>query len=405
MDVQEIRGRFPILKRKVGGRNMVYFDNAATSQRPDSVIECQRMIDQCSNANIHRAVHTLSSEMTNLYEKGREAARRFINAKGKEEIILTSGTTAGINLVANAFCSGFLHSGDEILLTEGEHHSNMIPWMIQAIKCGLRLRYIPVTDTGHWDMNECSRILAGGRVKFVAAAHVSNVLGILNPVEELVSEAHKAGAKILIDGAQGIVHSDVDVRVLDCDFYVFSGHKIYASTGTGVLYGKRDILEVMPPWMGGGEMVGTVTYDTFTTAPIPLKFEAGTPNFAGAATLAPALDIAEGMKSPGVVRNTREMLEYLSYSLTAIPGLRIYGTGEGKVPVFSFSVEHCHHEDIAILLDKMGIAVRSGQMCAEPVITKFGQTGLVRASLAPYNTLEECEYFIKCLKKAINMLS
>jgi len=405
MDVQEIRERFPILSREVGRRPVVYFDNAATSQRPDSVIECLRIINEYKNANIHRAVHTLSSEMTELYEKGREAARRYINALSREEVVLTSGTTAGINLIANTFCPEFLHPGDEILLTEGEHHSNMIPWMLQAQKLDLKLKYIPVTETGHWDMNECRRLLDSGRVKFVSAAHVSNVLGILNPVNELVAYSHKVGAKVLIDGAQGTVHSHVDVRSLDCDFYVFSGHKIYAATGIGVLYGKRELMEELPPWMGGGEMVGTVTYDTFTNAPLPLKFEAGTPNFAGAATLAPALDIAEGMKSPEIEKNIREMQEYLSFSLTAIEGLRIYGTGEGKVPVFSFSVEHCHHEDIAILLDKMGIAVRSGQMCAEPVITKFGQTGLVRVSLAPYNTLEECEYFIKCLKKAIKMLS
>lgn len=405
MDVSELRGCFPILGRAVGGRPVVYFDNAATSQRPDTVIECERRINEQTNANIHRAVHALSSEMTELYERGREAARRYINASEREEIILTSGTTDGINLIANSFCPTFLHPGDEILLTEGEHHSNMIPWMIQAQKLGLVPRYIPITDTGHWDMSECRRILSGGRVKLVAAAHISNVLGILNPIGELVYEAHKTGAKVLIDGAQGIVHSNVDVQSTDCDFYVFSGHKIYAATGTGVLYGKRELLESMPPWKGGGEMVGSVTYDSFTTAPLPLKFEAGTPNFSGASTLKPALDIAEVMKSSGIERNTREMVEFLSSSLAAIQGLRLYGEGQGKVPVFSFSVERCHHEDIAILLDKMGVAVRSGLMCAEPVIAKFGQTGLVRASLAPYNTMEECEYFIKSLKRALKMLS
>jgi len=405
MDVQQLRSRFPILNRQIGGREMVYFDNAATSQRPDSVIECVRVIDEMSNANIHRAVHTLSSEMTELYENGRETARKFINAAGREEVILTSGTTAGINLIANTFCPAFMRPGDEILISEGEHHSNMIPWMIQVEKFGLKLRYIPVDDTGHWDMDECRRILSEGRVRIVAAAHVSNVLGILNPVKELVSLAHQYGAQVLIDGAQGIVHSDADVRDIDCDYYVFSGHKIYAATGTGVLYGKKERLEALPPWMGGGEMVGTVTYGSFTTAPLPLKFEAGTPNFAGAATLAPALEMALAMKSPEIEANTRRMTDYLSSSLAAMEGLRIFGTGEGKVPVFSFSVEHCHHEDIAILLDKMGVAVRSGLMCAEPVIAKFGQTGLVRASLAPYNTMQECEYFIKSLKRAINMLS
>ncbi len=405
MDVQELRHHFPILSRTVGGRDVVYFDNAATSQRPDTVDECQKTINAFHNANIHRAVHTLSAEMTDLYEMGRESARKFINAESRENIILTGGTTAGINLVANTFCPTFMKEGDEILISEGEHHSNMVPWMIQAGMHHLKISYIPVDASGHWDMETCRKRLSGGRVKMVAVAHVSNVLGIINPIEELIREAHKTGACVLIDGAQGIVHTDVDVKKLDCDFYVFSGHKIYSATGIGVLYGKKDCLESLPPWFGGGEMVDVVTYDTFTAAPLPLKFEAGTPNFVGAATLTPALEMASAMKSAEIEKNTLEMTEYLSSSLQAVEGLHLYGTGDGKVPVFSFSVEHCHHEDIAILLDKMGIEVRSGLMCAEPVIGRFGQSGLVRVSLAPYNTMEECEYFIKCLNKVLNMLS
>lgn len=405
MDVQGLRCHFPILSRTVGGRDVVYFDNAATSQRPDTVDECQKSINAFHNANIHRAVHTLSSEMTELYEKGREAARSIINAECRENVILTAGATSGINLVANTFCPTFLKEGDEILISEGEHHSNMIPWMIQARRLNLKISYIPIDESGHWDMETCRKKLSGGRVKLVAAAHVSNVLGLINPIEELIQEAHKVRARVLIDGAQGIVHTDVDVRKLDCDFYVFSGHKIYAATGIGVLYGKKECLESLPPWMGGGEMVDTVTYDSFTAALLPLKFEAGTPNFAGASTLVPALEMASAMKSEEIVKNLLEMTRYLSESLSTIDGLHVYGTGEGKVPVFSFSVDGAHHEDIAILLDKMGIAVRSGLMCAEPLIGKLGLSGLVRVSLAPYNTMEECEYFIRCLRKVLVMLS
>ncbi len=405
MDVNEVRKCFPALTREIYGRPLVYFDNAATSQRPESVMDMLRLSGLHSNANIHRAVHTLSSEATDLYEKGREAVRSFINASSGEEIVLTSGTTASINILAHGFCGSLLQDGDVILLSEAEHHSNMIPWMLCAAGKGIAIKYIPVDGTGHLDMESYVRLLESSNVRLVSVPHISNVLGIVNPISEIISLAHEHGAYAIIDGAQGIVHEDVDVQRLDCDFYVFSGHKVYAATGTGVLYGKSSLLAELPPLMGGGEMVGTVTYQGTTFAPLPLKFEAGTPNFAGCSTFSPALEMASLCRDEGIRRNVLQMTEYLESELLKIPGLHLLGTGEGKAPVFSFAVEGAHHEDIALLLDKMGVEVRSGLMCAEPVINKFGYTGVVRASLAPYNTVRECEYFMRCLVKALRMLS
>jgi len=404
MDVAEIRKCFPVLNREIYGRPLVYFDNAATSQRPECVMDMLRLSGLHSNANIHRAVHTLSSEATELYEKGREAVRRFINAPSREQVVLTTGTTASINILAYGLCDSLLHKGDVILLSEAEHHSNMIPWMLYAARKGITVKYIPVDGTGHLDMESYVRMLGSSDVRLVSVPHVSNVLGIVNPISDVISLAHKYGAYVIIDGAQGIVHEDVDVRKLDCDFYVFSGHKVYAATGTGVLYGKKSLLLELPPMMGGGEMVGTVTYEGTTFAPLPLKFEAGTPNFAGCSTFSPALETASLCRDEGIRRNVSQMTGYLESELLKIPGLHLLGTGDGKVPVFSFAVEGAHHEDIALLLDKMGVEVRSGLMCAEPVINKFGHTGVVRASLAPYNTLHECEYFMKCLVKVLEML-
>lgn len=402
----DIRGRFPFLKNTVdGSRPSVYFDNAATSQKPDTVIDLADRMFRGLNANVHRAVHRLGVEVTDLYEAGREAAREFVNAASREEIILTSGTTASINLLAYTFGERFISEGDVILLTEAEHHSNIVPWQMLALRKKARLMYLPVDERGVWRMDLLEGLMSSGRVRIVSAAHVSNVLGLVNPVGELVRTARKYGAYVHIDGAQGIVHSRVDVQALDCDFYSFSGHKVYAATGTGILYGKKGILEQLPPWMGGGDMVDTVTYGKTTYAPLPLKFEAGTQNVIGAATLAPALRFARSADTPEMEAYQRKIVEYMTDELHSVKGLRLYGDAPGKIPLFSFTVDGIHHSDIATLLDHFGFAVRSGLMCSEPLIGRFGQSGMVRASLLVYNTIEECSEFMAALRKAIRMLS
>ena len=404
MNVENIRNEFPFLLEKVNGKQPIYFDNAATSQRPQSVISAINRWNIDSNANVHRAIHHFSVQATEHYEAGRESVRRYINAAKREEVIFTSGTTASINLLANTVGGVFIGRGEAILLSEGEHHSNIVPWQILSQKIGAKVIYIPVDENGVWQIESLEDTIRRENVKFVSVAHISNVLGVVNPIGKVIELSHKYGAKVHIDGAQGIVHEKVDVQTLDCDFYSFSGHKIYAATGTGILYGKESLLEQLPPWMAGGDMVDTVTFDHTTYAKLPLKFEAGTPNFIGGATFAPALEFASLLDCQEVEDNMSEMTNYLLAEFAKIEGLRVYGTGPDKVPVFSFSVEGVHHSDIATLLDKMGIAVRSGLMCAEPLITKFGQSGLVRISLAPYNNMQECEIFVKSLKRAIMML-
>lgn len=402
-DLSQIRREFPALDQMVYGKQLVYFDNAATAQKPKSVLDLIQRMNGGINANIHRAVHKLSAEATDLYEGGRESVRRFINAAKREEVIFTSGTTASINLVANTYGEMAVSKGDVILVSEGEHHSNIVPWQLLCERKGAQLRVLPVDENGAWRLDLLDNLL-DERVKIVAAAHISNVLGLVNPIEELIAKAHAMGAVVLIDGAQGVVHHRVDVQALGCDFYVFSGHKIYAATGTGILYGREELLEKMPPWMGGGDMVGTVTFEKTTFAPLPLKFEAGTPNFIAAATFTPALEFAEEVMKSNYSELEREKIDYLNDSLNAIGGLRQYGVGPNKIPVFSFTIDGVHHEDVALILDKMGVAVRSGMMCAEPLMSRFGVSGMVRASLAPYSTLEECEIFIKALERAVSML-
>ncbi len=399
--IENIRKQFPYLDRTGG---MIYFDSAATSQKPQSVIDLLSQSVVEANANVHRAIYGTAVKATNLYEQGREAVRTFIGAASREEIVFTSGTTASINLLANIVGEQFIQAGDEILISEGEHHSNMVPWMQVCARKGARLRYIPVDNNGQWQLDVAEAVLKEGKVRIVSAAHISNVLGLVNPVDQLAQMAHKYGAMVHFDGAQGIVHEGIDVNKINCDFYSFSGHKIYAATGIGVLYGRRELLEQLPPWMGGGEMVDTVTYEKATWAELPLKLEAGTPNFMAGASLAPAIEFATLTGDPEVKKYERQMVEYLREELNKIEGLKIVGDGPNKIPLFSFYVEGVHHSDIATLMDKMNVAVRSGQMCSEPLIHKFGQTGLVRASLAPYNTLEECEHFIKSLNRAVNML-
>lgn len=404
-EAEHIRSFFPYLQSARGsGRQLIYFDNAATTQKPRSVIEAASRWLADSNANVHRAVYGLAASATEHYEAGREAARELINASSKDEIILTSGTTASINLLANIYGQHCLNGGDEILLSEGEHHSNIVPWQMLCDRTGARLRYFPVREDGQWDLEAAERILSEGRVRIVSAAHISNVLGIVNPVGELTALAHRYGAVIHLDGAQGIVHAGIDVQETPCDFYSFSGHKLYALTGTGVLYGRRSLLEILPPWMGGGEMVDTVTYEKTTYAPVPLRFEAGTPNFIAAATLKPAIDFIASVDMRQIGENERQMTEYLMYELGRIDGMKIIGSGGRKAPLVSFAVEGAHHSDIATLLDKFGVAVRSGQMCSEPLLNKFGQTGAVRVSLAVYNTMQECEAFVFLLHKVLKML-
>ena len=405
--LQEIRDMFPALSRKVYGKDLVYLDNAATSQRPQAVIDLWNEITSHSNANIHRAVHRLADEATQAYEGARDAVREFINAEFREEVIMTSGTTASINLVAFSFGEAFVSEGDEVIVSAVEHHSNIVPWQLMCERKGAVLKVLPVDDDGHLMVEKLPDLLTD-RTKIVSISHISNVLGVLNPVKDIINICHSRGIPVLVDGAQGIVHCKVDVQDLDCDFYAFSGHKLYAATGTGVLYGKKKWLDAMPPYMGGGEMVGTVTFEKTTYAPLPMKFEAGTQNFASAATLKPAIDVANELNDNKLVENLDSIRDYLLDYFRKDERIRLYGvprgTNEEKIPLFSFSVKGVHHEDLALILDKMGVAVRSGQMCAEPLMDRFGVTGMLRVSFAPYNTLDEAEYFVKCLNKAIDML-
>lgn len=404
--VSDIREMFPALKLSVYGKPLVYFDNAATAQKPVSVLELQDRLYRDSNANVHRAVHFLSAKATEAYESGRQAVADYLGAS-REEIILTSGTTASMNLLAGSFAERYLHRGDRILISEAEHHANIVPWQRVCERYGATLDIIPVDDSGILDIRALEQKL-GPDVKLLSIAHISNVLGIVNPIREIIGTAHRHNVPVAVDGAQGIVHTPVNVAELDCDFYAFSGHKLYAPTGIGVLFGKKKWLEEMPPFLTGGEMVETVTFGKTTYAPLPLKFEAGTPNFVAAACLKPAVEFtASVMKDSGLAASERENLRYLMEALPRTEGLHIHGTPEKlseKAPVISFTVDGVHPSDLAQILDKMGFAVRSGLMCAEPVVTRFSRNGMLRASLAPYNTLEECEAFTKGLEKAVNML-
>lgn len=406
MTIEEVRSLVPILERKVYGKPLVYFDNAATSQRPRTVVDMWNKITLESNANIHRAVHKLSSEATDAYEDARDAVKDFVGAKTRKEIVFTSGATASINLVAFSFGAFAVSKGDEIVVSESEHHSNLLPWQMLCQRTGAILKFIRVDDEGRLDMKSLDDVLSQ-RTKLVAVTHISNVLGLVNPIKEIIEKAHAVGARVLIDGSQGIVHCPVNVSELDCDFYVFSGHKMYAATGTGVLYAKEELLDQMPPFLTGGEMVGTVTLESSTFAQNPHKWEAGTQNFASSATLKPAIDFYNLLNNNELQLKLEQISGYLENELKNIEGLKLYGKGNEcvkKTPIFSFTVEGAHHEDLALILDKMGVAVRSGQMCAEPLMNRMGTSGMLRASLAPYNTMEEAEYFIACLRRAINML-
>lgn len=406
--ISDIRSMFPALERKVYGKNLVYLDNAATGHRLSSVIEMWDESSRNHNSNLHRAVHLLASEATEEYESARDAVRQYINAESREEVIFTSGTTASINLVAYSFGEAFVKEESEIIVTEVEHHSNIVPWQMLCQRKGAFLKVLPVDDDGYLRI-ECLENMINDKTAIVCVSHISNVLGIVNPVKEIVRICHSKGVPVLIDGAQGAVHCSVDVQDIDCDFYAFSGHKIYAATGTGVLYGKKKWLEAMPPFMGGGEMVGTVKFSGTTYAPLPMKFEAGTQNFSSAITLKPALEFLKLLNDNELTQYFERVKAFVLDSLLKDERIRLFGVPRGttddKIALFSFCVEGVHHEDLALILDKMGIATRSGQMCAEPIMDRFGVSGMLRASFAPYNTIEEAEYFIECLNRAINMLS
>ena len=402
-DVERIREDFPILGSRVYGRPLVYLDNAATAQKPQCVIDAvSRAYTEC-NSNVHRGVHTLSERMTELYEQARERIRNFIGADSCGEVIFTSGATASLNLVAYAWSERFLHAGDNIIISEMEHHSNLVPWKLAADRKSAEIRVLPVDDDGRL-MTERLPELLDSRTKVVAVTQASNTLGTKPDLRPIIEAAHSAGAIVVVDGCQGVVHGGVDVRALDCDFYAFSGHKLYGPTGIGVLYGKREILEAMPPFMGGGDMVDKVSFERITYAPLPLKFEAGTADFVGAVGLGEAVRYVESLPAVEVEAHERELLEYATERLLEIKGLKIYGTETGKTPIVSFNVDGISHYDMGMILDKTGVAVRTGHHCAEPTMHRFGVTGMCRASFAFYNTRAEVDALADGVVRAVRML-
>ena len=403
LDVEKIREDFPILSRPVYGRPLVYFDSAATAQKPRRVIDCERRLYEEVNANVHRGVHYLSGQMTELFEEARERVRSFIGAASREEIVFTSGATAAVNAVAYSYGELAFGPGDNIVVSEMEHHSNIVPWQLVCGRRGVEIRVLPFDDTGRLMVERLPELL-DGRTKLVAVTQASNVLGTMPQLDEVVSAAHAVGAVVLVDGCQGIVHGGVDVGALGCDFYVFSGHKLYAPTGTGVLYGRRELLERMPPFMGGGDMVRKVRFAGTTFADLPLKFEAGTANFVGAIGLGEAVKFMQRFDPAEIEAHEEALLHRATERLEGIGGLRIYGTAPGKCAILSFNVEGVHPYDMGMILDKLGIAVRTGQHCAEPVMDHYGTTGMCRASFALYNTLAEADALAAGVERAVKML-
>jgi len=404
LDIQTIRTQFPILQEQVHGKPLVYLDNAATTQKPISVIERIDAFYTKTNANIHRGAHHLANISTEYFEHARELTRAFLNARETAEIIFTSGTTDGINLVAQTWGRQNIGSGDEILLSMLEHHSNIVPWQMLAEEKGAVIKVIPIHENGTWQVESLDTLI-NERTKIVAVNHVSNALGTVNPIEMLIAKAHATGAKVLIDGAQSITHMPIDVQALDCDFYCFSAHKLYGPTGVGVLYGKRDLLESMPPWRGGGEMIKSVSFEKTTYNELPHKFEAGTPHIAGIIGFGAAIEFVQSLSWSDVSAHKKDILDYATSQLQEINGLRIFGTAEHKAAVISFNVGDIHPFDIGTLLDQQGIAVRTGHHCTEPLWNFYGVPGTVRASFAIYNTKEEIQTFATALKKAITLLS
>jgi cysteine desulfurase/selenocysteine lyase len=402
-NIDAIRANFPILSQQVNGKPLVYFDNGATSQKPQVVIDAISKYYQEINANIHRGVHTLSQLATDAYEASRGKIQNHINAKFPHEVLFTSGTTHGINLVANGFAS-LLKSGDEVLVSALEHHSNIVPWQMLCEKTGAILRVIPMDENGELILSEFDNLLSN-KTKIVTVNHISNALGTLNPIKYMIDKSHEFGAAILIDGAQAVPHLKPDVQELDCDFYVFSGHKICGPTGIGILYGKEAWLNKLPPYQGGGEMIKEVTFEKTTYAELPHKFEAGTPNIAGGIVLGTAVDYMNEIGFENIQIQEKELLEYGTKRLLEIEGLKIYGTSKDKTSVISFNIEGIHPYDIGTIIDKLGIAVRTGHHCAQPIMNFFNIPGTIRASFAFYNTKEEIDIFVEALKRAKLMLS
>lgn len=402
-DVEQIRKEFPLLSREVYGRRLVYLDSGATAQKPEVVIRAVDRLHRELNANIHRGVHYLSEQATEAYEAAREEVARFIGAGSKEEIIFTAGATASINLVAYAWCERFLQAGDNILISELEHHSNIVPWQLAAERKGAEIRVLPFDDAGNLMVEKLPELL-DERTKLVAVTEASNTLGTRPDLRPIIAAAHRLGAVVMVDGCQGVVHGGGHVEELDCDFYAFSGHKLYGPTGIGVLYGKRALLDAMPPFMGGGDMVDRVSFEKTTYAPVPLKFEAGTANYIGAIALKEAIGFLQEVGIEAVEAHEHHLLQMATEELNRIPGLRIYGTTANKCAILSFNVEGVHGYDMGMILDKLGIAIRTGQHCAEPVMQHFGVQGMCRASLAMYNTEEEIEALVKGVGRAVGML-
>lgn len=397
-DVNKIRADFPILTQEVYGKPLVYFDNGATTQKPKCVLDTIEYFHNKINANIHRGVHKLSVESTQAYEQARETVRAFINANSTKEIIFTSGATASINLVAFSFGEAFVYEGDEVIVSEMEHHSNIVPWQMLCERKKAKLKVLPFDNNGDLMLEKLDELITN-RTKIIAVNHVSNSLGTVNPIKQIIAKAHAHGVKVLVDGAQGAKHGILDVQDLDADFYAISGHKIYGPTGIGVLYGKKELLEQLPPWQGGGDMIATVTFKKTTYNELPLKFEAGTANYIGAVALATALKYYQSVGIEAAVEYENELLEYATQSLLAIEGVRIIGTAKEKTSIISFLIGNIHPYDTGMILDKMGIAVRTGTHCTEPVMAHFGIDGTVRASLAFYNTKEEIDKLTEGVKR------
>ncbi len=401
MNISDIRAEYPILSREVAGRPLIYLDNAATSQTPRTVVEAIEQMYYHHKANVHRGVHTLSQEATDHVEATRERVRQFINAGSTAEVVFTRGTTESINLVASSFGEK-LYSGDEIIVTVMEHHSNIVPWQLIGRRKRIRLRAVPVSDDGVLDL-EAYEDMFTDSTRFVALTHVSNVLGTVNPVKEMIAIAHRHGVPVLVDGAQAAPHVPIDVQDLDCDFYALSSHKMYGPAGVGVLYGKRRWLEGMDPYQGGGEMIGRVTFERTTFADLPFKFEAGTPDFVGISAFGAAIDYVQRLGLDQIAAHENELLEAATQGLLAIDGMRLFGTAPGKSAVVSFLVRDINSYDMGLLLDKLGVAVRTGHHCAQPLMDRYGVTGTVRASFAVYNTLDEVDRFVAAVKRVAAM--
>ncbi|WP_300791608.1 cysteine desulfurase [uncultured Bacteroides sp.] len=401
-DIQKIREDFPILSRTVYGKPLIYLDNGATTQKPKCVVDA--IVDEyySVNANVHRGVHFLSQQATNLHEASRETVRKFINARSISEIIFTRGTTESINLVASSFTDAFMKEGDEVIVSVMEHHSNIVSWQIQALRKGIVLKVIPMNDRGELLIDEYEKLFTP-RTKLVSVAHVSNVLGTINPVKQIASIAHAHNVPVLIDGAQGIPHMKVDVQDIDADFYVFSAHKIYGPTGIGVLYGKEELLDKMPPYQGGGEMIKNVSFEGTTFNELPFKFEAGTPDYVGSTAMAKALDYVSAIGMDNIAAHEHELTMYAMQRMREIPGMRIFGEAEHKGGVISFLVGDIHHFDMGTLLDRLGIAVRTGHHCAEPLMRRLGIEGTVRASFGMYNTKEEVDALVAGIERVSKM--